>query len=263
MSYRLLDQNPVYFSAEGAPLAGGTVYFFENNTTTPKVVYGDKALAVNLGTSVALNEEGRVDEDVWLDGAYSIEVQDFDGNPVWNRDNVEASDPFPSGTEGQVLSLVAGVPTFVTIRQVPDYSGATNGDVLTIVAGEPVFQAPAAGTHPYDICVPVSDESTAITTGAAKRTFRAQRAVTLTAIRASLGTASGTGAVTVDVNKNAVSMFSTLLTVDEGERTSATAATPAVLSATTLAEGDEITVDIDGAGSGAKGLKIYFIGSVA
>jgi hypothetical protein len=111
------------------------------------------------------------------------------------------------------------------------------------------------------VSIPIacSDETTALTTGAGKVTFRMPYALTLTKIKASLTTASTSGLVTVDVNKNGVSLFSTLLTIDVNEKTSATAATPAVLSTTVLVDDDEITIDIDVAGTGAKGLKVYLI----
>lgn len=145
MAYRLLDQNPVYFDAGDARLAGGHIAFYQNNSTTPKVVYGDKAMTVNLGTTVDLDEEGRLEVDVWLDGAYSVEVFDAGDNSIWQRDDVEASDPFPAGTDGQVLGLVGGEPTFVDIEQMPDYSAATVGDVLTIDSGgEPEWAPPSA-----------------------------------------------------------------------------------------------------------------------
>jgi hypothetical protein len=47
----------------------------------------------------------------------------------------------------------------------------------------------------------------------------------------------------------------------DGEKTSTTAATPAVISDSALADDAEITIDIDGAGTGAKGLKVYLIGT--
>ena len=103
----------------------------------------------------------------------------------------------------------------------------------------------------------VSDESTPITTGVAKVIFRAPYAMTLYQIpRASLSVASTSGNPTVDINKNGTSIFSTLLTIDANETTSVTAATPAVLSTTTLADDDQISIDIDVAGTGATGLKV-------
>ena len=111
------------------------------------------------------------------------------------------------------------------------------------------------------IVVAVSDESTAITTGTAKVTFRMPFAMTLTEIpRGSLSTASSSGNPAIDINEAGASIFSTTLTIDVNEKTSTTAATAAVLSDTALADDAEITIDIDTAGTGAKGLKVYLIG---
>lgn len=112
-----------------------------------------------------------------------------------------------------------------------------------------------------DFVVAISDETTALTTGTAKITFRASRAMTLTKIKASLSTAASSGVTTFDVNKNGVSVFSTLLTIDASEKTSESAATAAVLSTTAIGADDEITVDIDAVGTGAKGAKITFVGT--
>lgn len=105
--------------------------------------------------------------------------------------------------------------------------------------------------------IALSDESSSITTGTGKITFRAPFGMTLYQIpRASLSTASTSGNPAVDINKNGVSIFSTTLTIDANEKTSVTAATPAVLSTTSISDDDEITMDIDAAGTGAKGLKV-------
>ena len=111
------------------------------------------------------------------------------------------------------------------------------------------------------IAIACSDETTAITTGAAKVTFRMPHAMTLTEVRASLSTASSSGNPAIDVNEGGASIFSTTLTIDSGEKTSTTAATPAVISDASLADDAEITIDIDTAGTGAKGLKVYLIGT--
>lgn len=103
----------------------------------------------------------------------------------------------------------------------------------------------------------LSDETTNITTGIAKITFRAPFAMTLTRIpRASLSTASSFGKPTVDINVTGVSILSTKLTIDPDEKTSTTATDAAVLSTTSIADDAEITMDIDVAGAGAKGLKV-------
>jgi hypothetical protein len=89
-------------------------------------------------------------------------------------------------------------------------------------------------------------------------------AMTLTDVRASLTTAQSSGAIfTVDINKAGASILSTKLTIDNGEKTSVTAATPAVISDSSLGDDSEITIDIDQIGNGsATGLKVYLIGIV-
>ena len=106
--------------------------------------------------------------------------------------------------------------------------------------------------------VAISDETTDLTTGTAKVTFRMPFAMTLTEVRASLTTAS-TGAVsTFDINENGSTILSTKLTIDTTEKTSTTATTPAVISDSALGDDNEITIDIDQVGStvpGAGGLR--------
>ena len=111
--------------------------------------------------------------------------------------------------------------------------------------------------------VAASDETTALTTGTGKVTFRMPHAMTLTAVRASLTTAQTSGSTfTVDINENGTTILSTKLTVDNTEKTSTTAATPPVISDTALADDAEITVDIDTVGDGtATGLKVWIIGT--
>lgn len=113
------------------------------------------------------------------------------------------------------------------------------------------------------IGVAVGDETTAITTGTAKVTFRMPHAMTLTAVRASLTTVSSSGTPTIDINEGGTTILSTKLTIDASEKTSTTAATAAVISDSALADDAEITIDIDVAGTGAAGLKVWLIGTRA
>jgi hypothetical protein len=108
------------------------------------------------------------------------------------------------------------------------------------------------------IIIAASDESTNLTTGTAKVTFRMPFAMTLTSVRASLSTAQQSGsALTVDVNEGGTTiMASSKLVFTNTSRT--TSVTP---SDTALADDAEITIDIDQVGTaGAKGLKVTLIG---
>lgn len=105
----------------------------------------------------------------------------------------------------------------------------------------------------------VGDETTTITTGTSKLTFRMPFGGTLVGLRANLATQSSSGVVTVDVNNTTLSILSTKLTIDANERTSVTATTPHVVSISSMSDDDEITIDVDTAGTGAKGLKILLV----
>lgn len=150
-------------------------------------------------------------------------------------------------------------PTFTGTPAAP--TASTNTDT-TQIATTAFVNAEIAARAPKVIQVAVSDETTALTTGTAKVTFRMPYAMTLTAIRASLSTAQTSGSTfTVDVNEGGTTILSTKITIDNTEKTSTTAATAPVISDSALADDAEITIDIDQIGDGtAKGLKVTLIG---
>jgi len=119
--------------------------------------------------------------------------------------------------------------------------------------------------------IALSDETTPLT-GASSTvplaTFHMPYDFNVTEVKAGL-TAAGGGAllVTCDIQDDSVSILSTAITIDAGEKTSATAATPPVLGANPrLIATDSLVelflqqVDTDNT---AAGLKIYLIGNVA
>ncbi len=113
------------------------------------------------------------------------------------------------------------------------------------------------------IMMAVSDETTLLTTGTAKVTFRMPFAMRLTDIRANVNEAPTGSVITVDVNEGGTTILSTKLTIDATEETSETAAAPPVISDNDLAKDAEITIDIDTVGSttAGKGLKVTLIGT--
>jgi hypothetical protein len=157
-------------------------------------------------------------------------------------------------THAAVTSSVHGISAFGATL-VDDADAATARTTLGL------GNLATATTVQEVIGIAVSDETTAITTGTAKVTFRMPFAMTLTAVRANLNTASSSGTPTVDINEGGSTILSTKLTVDANEKTSTTAATAAVISDSALADDGEITIDIDTAGTGAKGLKVWLIGT--
>ena len=147
----------------------------------------------------------------------------------------------------------------------------TNGQVLTCASGEPTgleWATPSA--HPaftQSFIVAASDESTALTTGTAKISFRMPYAFTLTAgaggIRASCNQAPTGAILTVDVNEAGTTIMNNVnkLQIAIGSTTSVGGVAP-VLTDVNLADNALMTVDIDQIGStnAGTGLKVTLIG---
>jgi hypothetical protein len=134
-SFRALEQNPVYWSATGVPLAGGSLNFYDTNTTTPRNVYGDKALSVNNGSTIALDSSGRANTDIWLNGAYRVIHKDSGGATVDTRENVELP-----GSGGLTIPTLSGPKylyndgtsmSWVTLIAVPDATGSSGKQLGT------------------------------------------------------------------------------------------------------------------------------------
>ena len=151
-----------------------------------------------------------------------------------------------------VKALLSAVKTFITSGFLTSSSAASTYGTIAQAKAE------------YLVCA-ASDETTALTTGTTKVTFRMPYAMTLSAVRCSLTTAQTSGSIfTVDINDGGTTILSTKLTIDNTEKTSTTAATAAVISDVNLADDAEITIDIDQVGDGtAMGLKITLIGTRA
>lgn len=191
----------------------------------------------------------------YLDASGAVLLDEIIGDDVtaytsWTPRLFASLAPAPAGTvmarPRMRVSKSAGRLRFARFR------GARDGASYSDITARPLDAIPIA----------VGDETTPVTPGVAKKTFRMPYAFTLTAIRASLVTAQASGTIfTVDVNEAGASILSTKLTIDNTEKSSTTAATPAVLSDTALADDAEITIDVDQVGNGtAAGLSLWLIG---
>jgi hypothetical protein len=113
----------------------------------------------------------------------------------------------------------------------------------------------------------VSDPNgSAITVGDGKAYYRVPAALNgkvISAVAAHVTTVSSSGIPTVQIANvtNGVDVLSTKLTIDASEKDSSTAAVPAVINAANddVATADELRIDIDVAGTGAKGLMVEMV----
>lgn len=212
-------------------------------------------------------------------GAPSTAWGDLTGIPAPIEDIAALTDPgadrilFWDDSAGEYTHLTVGSGLSISTTTLSATGGGT-GDVVgpgsAVDNNIAVFDGTTGdlikdGGKRTPLVIPIacSDETTALTTGVAKVTFRMPCAMTLTAVRSSVTTApTGGTLLTVDINEGGSTILSTKLTIDASEKTSTTAATPAVISDTALADDAEMTIDIDAVGStiAGAGLKVYLIG---
>ena len=135
---------------------------------------------------------------------------------------------------------------------------AVGADTKSLLADSGQAAGVAWGYPPYWFAVACSDETTAVTAGAGKATFRLP-ACNVLAVRASATTAPTDADLVIDINESGASILSTKLSIDATEKTSTTAATPAVISDASIADDAEITIDFDQVGStvAGAGVKVY------
>ena len=137
------------FDANGDPVSGATINFYEPNTTTPKAVYSDATLATSLGTSLTTNAAGEpttlagaVARLWWAADGESFDVQVTAGASTRTWSSVVVSD---SG----LISLVP-VATITALRAATWPSGRpTQAQVIsnwTAGDGGGVFRWDAAST---------------------------------------------------------------------------------------------------------------------
>lgn len=213
-----------------------------------------------MPSAIRITEEAAASIPTPPSGKVYVFVNSSTGQPSY-KDDAAAVHAFGEGIAATIVDAKGDLIAATAADTVARLAVGTNGYRLVAASGETTGLKWEA--QPEVIIVAVSDETTAITTGTAKVTFRMPFAMTLTAVRANLNTASGSGNPTVDINESGSTILSTKLSIDAGELTSTTAATAAVISDANLADDAEITIDIDTAGTGAKGLKVSLIGTRA
>jgi len=222
-------------SQSGAP---GSVTVRGANAVTGSLAGNGGSVTISGGTSTDTGSSGSVFIQTLGSGSGS------GGNIVFSTNNVQrisinkngsVTVGANAGTSGQVLrSTGPSTP--------PEWGDATPRDFMTVA---------------------LSDENTtSLTTATNVVTFRAPFAMNLYQVpRASLSSASSSGNVVVDINVNGTSILgASKLSIDATEKTSTTAVNTTSLAVTSIADDAEITMDIDAAGSNARGLKVtlYF-----
>jgi hypothetical protein len=175
---------------------------------------------------------------------------------------------------GQRIKMTAGSSTPSGYFTINGWEGRERDTPVTPISGHALFYGHTNGLPyfinddgtSYPLASPtvtnytglaLGDLTTTITTGNGKAYWIAPRDGTIVGVFGSVLVASSSGAITYDIHlNNTTIMDTTKLTIDEGERSSVDATTPAVLSTTNFEAGDLITIDIDGAGANAAGPQV-------
>ncbi len=67
------------FNSQGAPLAGGRLYFFQAGTTTPQSAYQDSGLTIPHANPIILDAAGRIPQFFLADGSIKIRLDSETG----------------------------------------------------------------------------------------------------------------------------------------------------------------------------------------
>ena len=158
-------------------------------------------------------------------------------------------------------------PTALTVAEQTLVGRITSGNIEALTATQVRtllnVEDGAEANKTESFIVAVSDEVTDLTTGTDKVKFRMPYALSVTEVRASVTEAPTGSVITVAIFKGGDPMLSTPISIDAGEKSSLTAATPPVISDGSLTNDIEMSVDITAVGSttAGKGLKVMIIGN--
>jgi len=87
MSARYLDIDSQFFDANGDPLSGGLLYFYDTGTTDQKDTYTDSGEGTPNDWPVVLDAYG-VPPDIWFTGTAKVTLKDADGVTLRTLDPV-------------------------------------------------------------------------------------------------------------------------------------------------------------------------------
>ena len=179
-------------------------------------------------------------------------------------------------TGGEALTIGSDVVEVSMIADGTDGELITwdaSGEAVTLGAGTAnmVLTSNGAGAAPTFQALPIelmffaSDQITSISTGDNKMILPLPFSMTLSAVRIDVITAPTGSGITFDIEEAGSTIFSTLPTIDATETSTSTAATPAVISDSTLTVAGSLKVNFDAVGStiAGKGVSVTLTGTRA
>lgn len=108
-----------WLDGNGDPLAGGKLYFYITNTSTPKDTFNDEDLAPgHENANPVVADANGVWSDIWLEpGSYKVILKDQNDVQVWSAD--------PVTTDGETIPTSAVITYDIIVK-----AGQDGGDAL-------------------------------------------------------------------------------------------------------------------------------------
>ncbi len=254
----------------GGTAQAGASYIVSVAGTVNGVAFavGDRAIAITDNASTSTFAAN------WFKADYTDQVLSVNGQTgavTLNTDQISEGSTNLYHTAARVrsaaltgLSLATNqaIAATDTVLQAFGYLQAQITALTTVVSSK----APLTGIGlPEVIQLAVSDETTALTTGTGKITFRMPFAMNNVTVRLSATTAPTGAPIIVDLKESGTTIFSTKPQIAISAKTSVGGAVPGVVSDNALADDAEITINIDQVGStiAGTGLKVTIIGTRA
>jgi len=233
-------------------VANGTASTFMRSDAVPAL-----SNEITIGDS---SNRGLVD----IEGGNSLDAQ-LRLNCSAGTHAVTIEGPAHLNGNNYIVKLPTGLPAAGKVLSVDTYAANGGGTSYTNPPLATMKWSTPSELVTQSLIVAASDETTDLTTGTAKSTFRMPYAFTLSSVRASVTTAPTGSTIIVNIKESGTTILSSRITIDATEKTSVTATAQPVISDTALADDAEITVDIDQVGSTVTGtgLKITLIGTKA
>lgn len=162
-AFRLLGQFVQLFLDDGSVNAGGRLYFYETDLSTPKNTWSNPGLSVLNPNPVELDAAGRLETDVWGDGEYGVYYTTTDPETmIQTLNNVRSDSPvvdqIPALVAGQFLTNNGSILLWGAVREVPDPTGLANY-TLTSDGDNAVWTAPADAPDQTTITINTSEVS--------------------------------------------------------------------------------------------------------
>lgn len=159
-TFRILNQAPQYLLPDGRVNAGGKLYFYETDLSTPQSTWADQSKSTLNANPVIMDAAGRTSTDVWGDGEYGVVMTDADDVEIWTRNNVElpggGGTTIPALSSGKYLTNDGSNLSWqdITNQLIPNPSGLNNYVLASDGTAVPFWKQQ---TDPVDPVVPDPD----------------------------------------------------------------------------------------------------------